>query len=808
VEAAQAALAEIMLKRKQLEGLQAQGSDLAAAAGRARSALDRSRSSVRVCEQRLEAAREQLRQARSEDREQRRALEIQKLETEKGKLESALKESANLESRALSAKQRRDNAATVEHRLREQRRRLEQVRATQVTAETAVARAREQTSLMGALQAFARVREARIALRSAEDALAEAVDLERVASARATEAERAQRQRGAINVPDTEVVRELRQLHHQMDLVDARLGGGLSVAVTLREALQVTAAQDGQAETPVALSGGALRIDAKRALELRLGDLAHIRITTGEASARAEAEALRVRWAAEAIPALQAAAVETISALEGLRQQADRYEQEYEQRLAEAQHLGERASAQRLQARDLDQRREALRECEARAPGHPTRELQQQLESMGERWQARLIEIEDQVTRGRNTAEAASKSAGEALAASVAMLEASEREEQAARQLAVEALKEIDGFEPDELLARVTVERTVTEAALAEARRRLGELATSGDTQIVQAEQDLKTVELEHARALTALQEAERTESEAREGLVAHAARVEERRIEFAKLDLAGAESSVRERQTALNALPAPEPPTTQHDVELARVAFQRAAADCSLKTSDVTKMEGRLEEIGGDALSDRLKDTEEALRRAKDQEAELDLDYNAWRLLADTLRETENQESAHLGRRLAGPVSRRFSELTGGRYGMLELDPNLAAQGLEVRGGPCGIDSLSVGTRDQLATLFRLCIAEELKTVLVLDDHLAQSDAARVKWFRGMLQAAAQKIQIVVFTCRPEDYVERSELPGPDAPVVTLAGGLVRIVDLERVLRRHRPSLLPPLSDPEMRAS
>jgi hypothetical protein len=35
----------------------------------------------------------------------------------------------------------------------------------------------------------------------------------------------------------------------------------------------------------------------------------------------------------------------------------------------------------------------------------------------------------------------------------------------------------------------------------------------------------------------------------------------------------------------------------------------------------------------------------------------------------------------------------------------------------------------LSVGTRDQLSTLFRLTLAEELKTAVILDDQLTQTE-------------------------------------------------------------------------------
>ncbi len=77
---------------------------------------------------------------------------------------------------------------------------------------------------------------------------------------------------------------------------------------------------------------------------------------------------------------------------------------------------------------------------------------------------------------------------------------------------------------------------------------------------------------------------------------------------------------------------------------------------------------------------------------------------------------------------------------------------------GIEAAGNQRPVDTLSVGTREQLATIFRLSLAEQLKSVLLLDDQLAQTDDVRMKWFRQKLQESSKKIQIVVFTCRPED--------------------------------------------------
>jgi uncharacterized protein YhaN len=42
---------------------------------------------------------------------------------------------------------------------------------------------------------------------------------------------------------------------------------------------------------------------------------------------------------------------------------------------------------------------------------------------------------------------------------------------------------------------------------------------------------------------------------------------------------------------------------------------------------------------------------------------------------------------------------------------------------------------------------------------MLVLDDQLVQSDAQRMHWLTAFMLECARKFQILVFTCRPDEY-------------------------------------------------
>jgi hypothetical protein len=69
---------------------------------------------------------------------------------------------------------------------------------------------------------------------------------------------------------------------------------------------------------------------------------------------------------------------------------------------------------------------------------------------------------------------------------------------------------------------------------------------------------------------------------------------------------------------------------------------------------------------------------------------------------------------------------------------------------------------------------LLRLSIAEALGTFVILDDQLTQSDPGRKAWMRELLDRAAERIQVVVLTCHPQDYVGNGS---GDKRVVDLVG-------------------------------
>jgi len=144
-------------------------------------------------------------------------------------------------------------------------------------------------------------------------------------------------------------------------------------------------------------------------------------------------------------------------------------------------------------------------------------------------------------------------------------------------------------------------------------------------------------------------------------------------------------------------------------------------------------------------------------------------------------LEAAETKRSSHLGRCLAAPVTEHFLALTGKLYAHVQLDPDLRLEGLVAAGESRNVEDLSVGTREQLATIVRLAIAAQLKTAVLLDDQLVHSDSVRLEWFRQQLHHSVRTHdhQIIVMTCRLADYAVCGESASSDGSVLTIINAL-----------------------------
>lgn len=262
-------------------------------------------------------------------------------------------------------------------------------------------------------------------------------------------------------------------------------------------------------------------------------------------------------------------------------------------------------------------------------------------------------------------------------------------------------------------------------------------------------------------------------------------------KTQAAGANLDGAREAIARVKAALDACGSPGEPLDVADFERQQWSVERLQGELREAEQELAKARGALEQVGGAIVRERQQEIFQAIAQARAREHEIAIEYDAWKMLVETMREAESAQGTNLGRALAAPVTARFRELTGGRYGRLEMGPHLESTGIHAAGDVREIDTLSAGTQDQLATLLRICVAEQLRSSIVLDDHLSQSDPDRVGWFNKVLRDAAKQIQIVLITCRPSEVLSPGEFPAGTDAVKVAAAGLLHAIDLTRVIKR-----------------
>ena len=341
-----------------------------------------------------------------------------------------------------------------------------------------------------------------------------------------------------------------------------------------------------------------------------------------------------------------------------------------------------------------------------------------------------------------------------------------EQEEQfAGRSAALEDWKAV--------LERAGEEHGRLERELAAVDAELKALRTEAADEVGEARTALDGLTATQTQQRAAHEDAERALTEARTELARLEGETPLLRERATGLDLDALRTARDAARDALKVLP---PMEAGMDPAAIRDAAEWADRSVRELEAELRKAEWALEQTGGQQLDEQREQAQEAAQALARREQELELDYQAWQLLQETLSEAEKEGAAHLGSALVQPVSERIADLTAGRYGELALGPQLDAKEIELGGSEREFGALSVGTREQIALVLRLAIAEALGTFVVLDDHLTQTDDTRMEWTRRLLAKAAEGSQVIVLTCHPLDYEPES----PD-----------HVVDLSGVLRR-----------------
>ena len=213
--------------------------------------------------------------------------------------------------------------------------------------------------------------------------------------------------------------------------------------------------------------------------------------------------------------------------------------------------------------------------------------------------------------------------------------------------------------------------------------------------------------------------------------------------------------------------LQAARPDIVLQDIERLRRSIEQLMRGHQQRREQLLVLESGLQQSGAQGLEEQREALAGQLAQAQRRQVDLQRRAEALSLLC---RKLEQKRQATLTR-LQAPLQARMQHylplLMPGAT--VEMDAGLAPATLTrarlggaVESGQ--LQELSFGAREQLRLISRFAYADLLQeagrpTLLILDDALVHSDAPRLAQMKRVLFDAAQRHQVLLFTCHPEDW-------------------------------------------------
>lgn len=285
------------------------------------------------------------------------------------------------------------------------------------------------------------------------------------------------------------------------------------------------------------------------------------------------------------------------------------------------------------------------------------------------------------------------------------------------------------------------------------ARTRLDEAIARRDA----AAGRLRGAEAEHARRAAAYAQALNDRDQRAEALAAahpddNALRAEADRL---AQDAARASADADEAERTAAAL---DPAAAERRLMTHRQHLGRIAEDRQRLTVDIVRLEENAKTQGGSGPATRSEAAREALALAAADVERLTEEAAVLRLLKDTLEAA----TADASRRYLAPVVGRVDPYVRRLIpsASLSFGEDMQPVGLTRAGRTEDAQRLSKGTQEQLAVLTRLAFAQMVvdkgrPASVILDDALVYSDDARFETMIDILAESAERLQIIVLTCR-----------------------------------------------------
>ncbi|MFN7725304.1 MAG: GTP-binding protein [Rubrivivax sp.] len=239
-----------------------------------------------------------------------------------------------------------------------------------------------------------------------------------------------------------------------------------------------------------------------------------------------------------------------------------------------------------------------------------------------------------------------------------------------------------------------------------------------------------------------------------------------------AQADLVAAEAQTAVLAQQLQALNAQQaqarPDILAQDVQRLRASAESAEQQHQARERELLHLAAQLEAAGQTGLDETLAQQTAALAGAQRRLAELRQRAAALDLLFTRL----SARRQALTQQLQAPLQQRLQHYLPLLFpgAQLAVDEDLGPGALSrPRGAGLEVgrfEELSFGAREQMGIVARLAYADLLRdagrpTLLVLDDALVHSDGPRLDAMKRVLFDAAQRHQLLLFTCHPERWLD-----------------------------------------------
>ncbi len=190
---------------------------------------------------------------------------------------------------------------------------------------------------------------------------------------------------------------------------------------------------------------------------------------------------------------------------------------------------------------------------------------------------------------------------------------------------------------------------------------------------------------------------------------------------------------------------------------------------------TEIARLSGIVTAKEGEGIEEKLDATRAERDRIEAEVKNYELEVAVLELLRDTLRAAEAEAKARYLAPVVTRVEPYLKMLLPGSNLVLSEDLHIA--GVKRNGLEEEFTRLSDGTQEQIAVLARLAFAELLldqgrPAAVILDDALVFSDDDRIERMFDIMTRAAERVQIVILTCRKRLFTRLG------APMLRIEGG------------------------------